>query len=638
MAKRKKKTKTKLKLNLLFMDIISILIFTFGVIFLFEFLIKDVLIKNCINKFHENIDTVQFDLINSISYIDEKKEMPYQENIDKVFEYLKLSALKRSKYNNSLFLIVFPDEQKKVIAGKCNNLNIKYELNGNEYNLFKGKIEKFINNKKNNKIVNYIDFDFQGRKYIGIVEPVKIGIKKDFNRENKELIFPLLVTADRNDEFFFIINRIRNIFLIALFIIFGFVLYIKIKNTIIVTKEIKATSDSITEISDEVKRKGVVRSKINEMDNKFEETSNLDSSFVNLTRSLVSVGDIISGIADRDLFKATLKNDNTLLNPHDEMMTVMFMDIEDFTSIAEKHKNEIMTIINKIWNYVEEIISPKNAKINKYIGDACLIIFRDVDNKNDKHTALKAFLCAVELLEIVPEICSKLDIKFNFRIGIEYGKVTYGKTGTDNNFELGVIGDPVNTASRLEALNKQYKTNFLITDTAFNYTGLRGNKDWNLKEMINKEIIIKCFRIDKARPKGKKEAKEFYTVLKKNKNGEYSFIGSDEVFTAENFEHYEKLTNQYLDSIEYWQDYVKTKDKSKKIAAENNWLNLIRTFGIFYDKVKFPPVENFIKSLVKIEEYEDFCANQKTWIKKKSYNIKEPSVEWIQFGVKELEK
>ncbi|MBN1469875.1 MAG: adenylate/guanylate cyclase domain-containing protein, partial [Fusobacteriaceae bacterium] len=620
------------------MDIITILIFSLGVIFLFEYLIKDILIKNSISKFYENINKVQFDLINSISYIEEKKEMPYEENIDKVFEYLKLSALKRSKYNNSLFLTVFPEEQNKVVAGKRNNLNIKYNLKGDEYNLFKSKIEELISNKKNNKIVDYIDFNFQGRKYIGIAEVVKKGVKKDFIRENKELIYPILITADRNDDFFFIINKIRNIFLIALFILLGIVSYIKIKNTVIATREIKATSDSITDISNEIKNSGIVRSEIKEMETKFEETSNLDNSFVNLTKTLISVGDIISGIADKDLFKATLKNDNSLLTPHDETMAVMFLDIQGYTTIAEKHKNDIMTIINSIWDNVEDVISIKKAKINKYIGDASLIIFRDTDNKSDKPTSLNAFLSAVELLERVPDICNKLGITFNFRIGLDYGKVTYGKTGTDENFELGVIGDTVNTASRLETLNKQYHTNFLITDTAFNSAGLNCDKDLDLKELINKDIVIKCFRVDKAKPKGKKEAKEFFTVLKKNQKDQYSFIGSDKTFNVENFEYYEKLTKIYLNSIKYWQEYIKTNDKSKKIEAENNWINLVRTIGNFYYKIKFPPLENFIKSLVKIEEYEEFKSNPEIWLNKKTYNINVPSLEWIKSGIKELEK
>jgi hypothetical protein len=272
------------------------------------------------------------------------------------------------------------------------------------------------------------------------------------------------------------------------------------------------------------------------------------------------------------------------------------------------------------------------------MGDACLIIFRDQDNKSKFTASYNAFCAAVELLELVPVICSDLDISFNFRIGLDYGKVTYGKTGTDDNYELGVIGDPVNTASRLEALNKQYHTNFLITETAFNNAGLKRNEEVNLKISGGGNFILKCFMVDKARPKGKKEAKELFTVLKMNGKNKYSFVGSDKAFSPDNLEYYEKLIAAFLESIKYWQKYAETKNAALKTDAINAWIGLVKDMGNFYHKIKFPPVENLIKALVKFEEYDEFNADPENWLKKKSYNTKEPSHEWITLGTNELEK
>ena len=227
--------------------------------------------------------------------------------------------------------------------------------------------------------------------------------------------------------------------MIILFTVFGIGGYFKIKNTIEATREIQTISENIITISKELKNTGIVSSETKYLLTKFKETFSLENSFSDLTKSLVSVGDIISGIADRDLFVATLKNDDSILKPHDEMMAVLFLDIQGFTTIAEKNKNDIMKIVNSIWMSVEKVIGQKKAKINKYMGDACLIIFRDKDNKSNNPTALNAFYCAIELLEMVPDIGKQLDISFNFRVGVDYGKVTYGKTGTDNNYELGVI-------------------------------------------------------------------------------------------------------------------------------------------------------------------------------------------------------
>jgi hypothetical protein len=250
----KTESKKTLRLTLLMMDIIVLLSIFAGVIFLFEYVIKDILMRYSINKFYESMKTTQFDISNSMTYIDEKKDMPYEEYVNKVFDYVKLSALKRSKYDNSIFITIFPKEQNKIIVGKRNNINLKYNLKDADYNFFKDKIEELtqIRNQKNiSRKVNHIVFDFQGREYIGIAEYSNSPVKKDFSRENKEIIYPILVNADRNDEFFFLINRVRNIFLFILLTVFGIGGYIKITNTIKATKEIQDISDSMSSITSE---------------------------------------------------------------------------------------------------------------------------------------------------------------------------------------------------------------------------------------------------------------------------------------------------------------------------------------------------------------------------------------------------
>ena len=167
-------------------------------------------------------------------------------------------------------------------------------------------------------------------------------------------------------------------------------------------------------------------------------------------------------------------------------------------------------------------------------------------------------------------------------------------------------------------MNKQYHTNFLITDDAFDNAGLKRNEDVNLKISDGNDLNLKCFMVDKARPKGKKEAKELFTVLKMNEKNKYSFIGSDKIFTPDNLENYEKLIKTFLDSIKYWQKYAETKNSALKSDAINAWISLAKEMGNFYHKIKFPPLENFIKALVKFEEYDEFNADPEKWLKKKS--------------------
>lgn len=633
--------KKNLKLTLLFMDIIVLLLILVFVFFVFEFVIKKLLIDYNISKFYGILGTTQSDLSNALNYIEDKEALPYDSSINSTFEYLILSTLNRSKYDNSIVSIIFPEEYGFIKVGKKNDPNVVFYKEKFNYTY----INDLLNKRKKE---NYIIFEFNGKKYIGIAQESGIGIKKNFNRKNNELIKPLILAADRDDDFFYLINNVRNVFFIMLVIIFGIGAFIKIYNTITATREIYKISDRMSQVSAEIRNTGVLKGSIKELLTKFKETYKLDNSFIELVKSLVAVGDIVSGIADKDLLIATLKNDKSLLDPHDETMAVLFIDVEGFTSIAEKYKDKVMTIINNIWMEVENIIYKRYGRINKYEGDACIIIFRDLSNKSEVSTAINAFHSALDILEIVPKVCKELKIDFNFRIGFDYGNVIYGKTGTDNNFELGVIGDVVNTAARLEAINKQYNTNLLLTNNAFNATKLEIEKIYNIKNELVNNIKIKFFKVDRARPKGKKEAKELYTIIKLNKNSEYSFIGSDKNFQEKNFEYYNKLFNNISSDIKYWQKYYSKKSKNKNEETEETinlkndaiekWSEIALNFAKFYSKSKFPLADHFIQLLLKFEEYEEFNKRPQIWFSKGIYNIKQPDDDWINLGTVELEK
>lgn len=641
--------KKDLKMTLLIMDIFVLLSIFIAVIFMFEMVIKNLLVEYSTNKFYESIRTTQFDLSNSMSYIEEKKELDYKSNALKVFEYIKLSTLKRAKYDNSIIAIIFPEEENLIIMGKRNDKDMSFDSKSFDFNEFDKKIkqvEEAVKSKGREK--KYIDFNFKEGNFIGIAQYSSTGIRKNFERENSSLVKPIIFVADKDDEFFYLINGVERIFILILVIVFIISSYIKINNTMTATREIYSISNRMSQVSKEIRNTGIVGGGLKDLITKFRETNNLDNSFIDLVNSLESVGNIISGIADRELFIATLKNDNSLLNPHDEMMGIIFLDIQGFTTISEKHKENVMSIVNSIWMEVETVISKRYGKINKYEGDACLIIFRDLNNKSKNPTALNAFYAAIDIISLVPKLCNDLDITFKFRVGLDYGKVTYGKTGTNNNFELGVIGDTVNTAARLEALNKQYHTNFLLTDNAFQAAKLEPNKEFAPKNELLNEISIKCIMVDKARPRGKTEAKELYTVIVNNNKNEFTFIGSEKYFTTKHFDLFSKMHGEFINSIKYWQKYHSLKIKNPKEEtqetitlkqnAQEAWAKIALNFAKFYHETKFPPADQFARLLLKFEEYEEFQKRPEAWLSKGIYNVKHPTEDWIKLGTIELEK
>jgi len=625
----------------------AVLVTIFACVYLlFEFVINKILISYNIDKFYDSMKSTQIDLNNSIAYLEEKKELDYVKSGNEIFDYIKLSSLKRAKYDNSIFAAIFPKEENHLVIGERKQPDIEVKDNYFDYNAFKKMIEENSQNSNN----SYIEFSFNGNNYIGIAEYTEAGIRKSFDRDNSDLIHPIIVMADNKGDFFFRLNRVRDIFFALFSLVFGIGAIFKIYSTINITREIYDIRDRMTRAGKEIREKGQIGGDGKILVKNFIETTNLDDSFSELKNSITDLGEIISGIADRDLFTATLKKDNSLLKPHDEMMTIMYLDIQNFTGITESHKNEIMGIINHIWTEVERIISKNKGKINKLIGDAALLIFLDNHRDGRTNSSVNAFYSAIELLNRVPVISRDLNISFNFRIGIDYGKVTYGKTGSDKNYELGVIGDTVNTASRLENICKQYHTNILITENVYKNLRLQTDGVYNIRTEINssQEFFIRLFIVDKVRPKGKKEAKELFTVLKRREH-EYALLGNETYYNVDNLNKYYQFLNAFINSIREWRDYFwKKQDENEfqlssetivlKHKAEKIWSDLAKKMAEFYLRSKLPLIEHFLIMILKFEEYDAFLKIPQEWLKKEKYLVKEPSSEWITTGTAELEK
>lgn len=144
-------------------------------------------------------------------------------------------------------------------------------------------------------------------------------------------------------------------------------------------------------------------------------------------------------------------------------LSVLFSDIRDFTKRSEKlSPQEAFEFINNWLQFIEPIVRKNNGVIDKYVGDAVLILFPGKTSDD----AVKA---AVELLE-------GLETQFNKQlkargleplkvgIGINTGPTTLGIVGSPSHMEATVISDVVNTASRVEDFNKIIKTTLLITE------------------------------------------------------------------------------------------------------------------------------------------------------------------------------
>ena len=162
-----------------------------------------------------------------------------------------------------------------------------------------------------------------------------------------------------------------------------------------------------------------------------------------------------------------LLSDNPDLGGQDIDVTVMFCDIRGFTTISERlEPKEIVSMLNRYFTRLEKPIVENGGIINKYIGDAIMAVFGvPLQSKTHAHDAWKAAQgMRKQLAALNEELKKEGRQEIRFGIGLCSGKVLAGNIGTANRLEYTVIGDTVNTASRIESLCKTYKTDLLISE------------------------------------------------------------------------------------------------------------------------------------------------------------------------------
>ncbi len=152
------------------------------------------------------------------------------------------------------------------------------------------------------------------------------------------------------------------------------------------------------------------------------------------------------------------------------VLTILFADIENFTNIAEGlNPEELFLYLSEYLEVASSEIVKNNGTIDKFIGDAIMSFWNaPATDSEHAYNACKAglsFLKRIEKGKISCEISGKPI--FNTRVGIHTGEVIVGNIGTRSRLNYTIIGDNVNLASRIESLNKYYKTNILITDSTY---------------------------------------------------------------------------------------------------------------------------------------------------------------------------
>ena len=140
-------------------------------------------------------------------------------------------------------------------------------------------------------------------------------------------------------------------------------------------------------------------------------------------------------------------------------VTVLFVDIRDFTPFAEANTAEdTVSHLNALFEIVVPAVLDAGGHVNKYLGDGALAVF-GAPNALTHH----ADAAVAAALEISRRVVEHFEGAIRIGIGINTGQVIAGTIGGAGKLEFTLIGDTVNVAARIEQLTKTTGDTILLT-------------------------------------------------------------------------------------------------------------------------------------------------------------------------------
>ena len=164
----------------------------------------------------------------------------------------------------------------------------------------------------------------------------------------------------------------------------------------------------------------------------------------------------------------TLKPD---LRSEKRDVCVMFLDIRDFTSFAEKRTpEEVVSYLESLFEFMIEIVNRHHGVINKFLGDGFMAVFGAPLSEGSD--CMNGVAAAREILTRVDEeVAQGKILPTTVGIGLHAGEAVTGSIGSSLRREYTVIGDVVNLASRIEKLNKQFRSQLLVSEMVWHSLG-----------------------------------------------------------------------------------------------------------------------------------------------------------------------
>ncbi len=203
----------------------------------------------------------------------------------------------------------------------------------------------------------------------------------------------------------------------------------------------------------------------------------------------------------KDVVDLVLNNPESLAIGGQRMhCTVLFADIRNFTQLSTMMQpEEIVELLNRYFSTMVDIVFKNGGTLDKFLGDGLMALFGvpypiDHPEENAVRTALE-MLDALQIMN--RELEAKGMLRLDIGVGINAGPVVAGNIGSAQRHEYTVIGDTVNLAARLESLNKETRTQVLVSASV--HQAIQG--------------VFRTRQLGPLRIRGKPEPVEVFAIL-----------------------------------------------------------------------------------------------------------------------------
>ena len=271
----------------------------------------------------------------------------------------------------------------------------------------------------------------------------------------------------------------------------------------------------------------------------------LAASFNSLSSSVNNLLGTFQKFVPKDVVAKAYTDQGIGLEGSQRELAMLFSDIKSFTYRTETLGNDIIDVLNVHYNKVIHNVHENAGVVGSIIGDAILAVYGTLESRRSKsYNAIQAAWdithSTAELRKTMKlrreEIEKKrklteseekifLAVSLDVGVGIDGGNVFYGNIGSNEHMANTVIGDNVNSASRLEGLTRIYHLPVIVSAYI---------KD----EVLSETARYRFFEIDTVQVKGKTQGKKIYFPFDTNE--------MDNAL-LEKYETYEKGLQAYYD-------------------------------------------------------------------------------------------